>query len=307
MCRLFGMTSGTRRAKATFWLLEDSDSLEEQSRRNPDGTGLGVYRRDGSPLVTKQALAAFEDAAFVHEAMHVESTTFVAHVRFATNGAVAPQNTHPFEMNGRLFAHNGVIGGLDSLEAKLGDDRALVAGDTDSERCFALITRLITAHGGDVAAGLAAAVSWIADNLPVWSLNFVLTTPTDLWALRYPETRELYVLERSAGGPHGDRRLDMVGAEAPVRVRAEHLADHAAVVVASEPMDADKGWRLLDAGELVHVAANLTTSSTIVVDHPPAQRLELPAHTGGVKPSGQDCRSAAGTDCPPASDSGIIR
>jgi len=44
MCRLFGMTSGTKRSRATFWLLEVPDSLSAQSHRDPDGTGLGAFR-----------------------------------------------------------------------------------------------------------------------------------------------------------------------------------------------------------------------------------------------------------------------
>ena len=283
MCRLFGMTSGSRRSRATFWLLEAPDSLEEQSRRNPDGTGLGVFRKGGTPEVRKQPLAAFEDATFVREAMQAESTTFVAHVRYATNGAVETRNTHPFAMAGRLFAHNGVIGAVDQLEARLGPDLAMVAGDTDSERYFALITRETAKAGGDVAAGIAAAALWIAGTLPVWSINFVLVTPDDLWAFRYPETRELYVLERDAGGPHGGRHLDLAGTGKTVRVRSEHLKDLPAVVVASEPMDENPGWRLLEVGELLHVGPDLAVHSTTLIDHPPARRLTLDG-AAGAKP-----------------------
>ena len=46
-------------------------------------------------------------------------------------------------MDGRLFAHNGVVKGLPELEAELGDAISLVHGQTDSERYFALITREI--------------------------------------------------------------------------------------------------------------------------------------------------------------------
>ncbi len=43
VCRLFGMSAGARRARATFWLLGAPDSLEAQSHREPDGTGLGWF------------------------------------------------------------------------------------------------------------------------------------------------------------------------------------------------------------------------------------------------------------------------
>ena len=62
-------------------------------------------------------------------------------------------NTHPFVMDGRLMAHNGGLGDLAQLDKELGSYARLVLGDTDSERYFALITKEIDAHGGDVGAG----------------------------------------------------------------------------------------------------------------------------------------------------------
>ena len=82
------------------------------------------------------------------------------------------------------------------LEAELGSYARLVLGDTDSERYFALITKEIDAHGGDVGAGMAAAASWIAERLPVSALNAIVATPGELWALRYPGQHALHVLER---------------------------------------------------------------------------------------------------------------
>src|SRR5437763_8851300 len=82
MCRLFGMSGGPERVRATFWLLEAPDSLAQQSRREPDGTGLGFYEESGAPVMQKQPLAAYEDHAFAHAAREACSRTFVAHVRY---------------------------------------------------------------------------------------------------------------------------------------------------------------------------------------------------------------------------------
>jgi predicted glutamine amidotransferase len=275
MCRLFGMSGGDRRVRATFWLLEAPDSLAEQSRREPDGTGLGWFDTDRQPQVAKQPLAAREDQAFAREAREVESTTFVAHIRYATTGAVEARNTHPFEQRGRLFAHNGVVEALDRLESELGDYGALVEGDTDSERLFALVTREIDRHDGDVGAGIAAAARWVAAELPLYAINLVLGTDDGIWALRYPDVHELWVLERAAGGPRGGRHLDVASAAGTVRVRSGHLARHPAVIVASEAMDEGPGWRLLEPGELIHVPPTLELESTIAVDGPPAHQLSL--------------------------------
>jgi glutamine amidotransferase len=275
MCRLFGMSGGDRRVRATFWLLEAPDSLARQSRREPDGTGVGWFDVEARPQLSKQPLPAYADPEFAREARELESTVFVAHIRYATTGEVELRNTHPFEQRGRLFAHNGVILDLERLEHELGADRSLLQGDTDSERLFALVTRETDRRGGDVGGGIAAAARWVAEQLPVYAINLVLGTPDELWALRYPDTHELWVLERGAGGPRGDRHLDAASAAGTVRVRSEPLARHPSVIVASEPMDEDPGWRQLEPGELIRIGPALDVTSSIVVDGPPARQLTL--------------------------------
>ncbi|MHB1809382.1 MAG: class II glutamine amidotransferase [Solirubrobacteraceae bacterium] len=269
MCRLFGMSSGRLEAKATFWLLEAPDSLSQQSRREPDGTGLGWFDADGAPRIAKQPIAAYEDRAFASEARSVSSRTFVAHVRFASTGSLAPRNTHPFEQDGRLFAHNGVIGGLERLDNHLGGDLRRVAGDTDSERFFALITRETAACGGAIEQGIDAACAWIAESLPLFAINFVLSTPDGLWALRYPATHELHVLERKPGAKL--EHSSSLGS----RVHSEHGSEHPLVVIASERMDDDPAWRALAPGELVHVSPTLEVSTRMLLPDPPAQPLSL--------------------------------
>ncbi|MGD0167995.1 MAG: class II glutamine amidotransferase [Gaiellaceae bacterium] len=274
MCRLFGMSGGARPLSAEFWLLDAPDSLTVQSRRNPDGTGLGIFDQKGHPIVQKAPIPAFDDASFAREARRESSRTFLAHVRFASTGALTLANTHPFEQEGRLFAHNGVLGGLSRLEDELGDDRVLVEGETDSERLFALITRETRRCEGDVQRGIAAAVSWIAAHLPVYSLNLILTNESELFALRYPETHTLYVLDRAAGGHRGGQPLHHQSSLG-TRVHSDEAAQRPVVVLASEPMDDDPGWRLLESGELLHVGAELELGSTVALPDPPAHRLEL--------------------------------
>ena len=201
------------------------------------------------------------------------STTFIAHIRYASTGADALENTHPFEQQGRLLAHNGVIGDLDRLDRELGDHRALVQGDTDSERFFALVTRRIEQHAGDITAGLTSAARFVAKELPLYALNIVLVTPSELWALRYPDTHDLLFLERKPEGHRG--HLDHASAAGTVRVRSADAARHPVIVVASEPMDEDPHWRALGSGELLHVDGHLATTVERVLEQPPAHRLTL--------------------------------
>ena len=197
------------------------------------------------------------------------SRTFVAHVRYASTGAVGLENTHPFEQADRLFAHNGVIGDLPRDRARARRrGMSLVHGETDSERFFALITREIE-QAGDVGEGITRAASWIAGNLPVFALNMVLITASDLWALRYPDMHELFVLERAAGGPSGARHLEHASARGSMRVRSGDLAHRPCVVVASERMDEDPGWRALESGELLHIDGDLKVTITQAIESRP--------------------------------------
>ena len=273
MCRLFGLAAAAP-VRAAFWLLEAPDSLAEQSRRNPDGYGLAWLGPRGWD-VDKEPVAAYGDADFRRDATERVSPRFLAHVRYASVGAHRLENTHPFALDGRVFAHNGHIGGLDRLEAELGPALAGVRGDTDSERFFALATREIDRRGGDVGAGLVAAARWIAAELPLFALNCVLGAGDGLWALRYPATHDLLVLERAAGGPGGARHLEQASAAGRIRVRSGDLADRPAVVVATERMDEDPAWSEMAAGELLHIAPDLTVTRTLALPDPPAHPLTL--------------------------------
>jgi glutamine amidotransferase len=120
---------------------------------------------------------------------------------------------------------------------------------------------------------VCAAIGWIAEHLPVYSVNFVLTTATDLWALRYPAANELWLLPRRAGGTDGGGVLD--ARTDRIHVGSAALADRPSVVVASEPMDEDPAWRPLSSGELIHVDAELTVHCRLAFPDPPAHLLTL--------------------------------
>jgi predicted glutamine amidotransferase len=269
VCRLFGLHAGRRVVTATFWLLDAPDNLVEQSRRNPDGTGLGVFEADGKPVVHKEPVAAWQDSEFATEAHELTGTTFIAHVRYSSSAALEVRNTHPFLQDNRIFAHNGVVTGLDVVDARLRELRVddLVLGETDSERVFALITAHIRKRAGDVGAGIIDAVGWLAETVPIFALNVLLSTATDMWALRYPETHELYLLDRR---DVSDRRLRMDSHR--ITAHSDHLADGASVVFASEPMD-DDDWQLLAPGELVHVDGDLGLTRKIAFPEPPKHQL----------------------------------
>jgi predicted glutamine amidotransferase len=291
VCRLLGLNAGREPVSASFWLVDAPDSLEVQSHRNVDGSGIGFFDPAGKPVIDKQPEPAFADQEFAREARQARSATFVAHVRYATAGGRTLANTHPFTMRGRIMAHNGGFGELGRLEEQLGSYLDLVQGDTDSERYFALITQQIDAHGGDVASGIAAAARWIATRLPVSSLNTIVAAAGELWALRYPGQHALHVIERPAGASSPPAALAR-GSDPPepgLHARSTTSSVHApelhalpSVVVASEELDGEDGWRMLASGELVHVRPDLSVESAVVLPEPPAHLVPLPAGSPNI-------------------------
>ena len=188
-------------------------------------------------------------------------------IRFALRGAEAPPD-------------NIVVVGID--DTTFSDLRTrrpfpyteLVHGETDSEHFFALITKRIDEHGGDVAAGIGAAAREVAAEIPLLSINIIVATADELWALRYPETNELWILERSLGLDPGIASEDRL-ASGIMRVQSRELSFFPTTVIASQPMDASPGWRLLESGELVHVDSQLRVTSTLAVPDLPAHLMQL--------------------------------
>ena len=273
MCRLFGMHAGTTPVKATFWLLTAPDSLARQSRKEADGFGIGTFAADGLPVVDKAPIAAYEDVQYAQEARELESTTFVAHVRYASTGGNTAVNTHPFVQDNRLLAHNGVVEDLDKLDDRLRQLEMyhMVRGDTDSERVFALITAEARNNGGDVTAAIATALTWVARNLRLYAVNIILTTATDVWAVRYPDTHPLYVLQTTVDGGQEEKRTERISVHSE-QMRAEHRP---AVLLATEKMDTNPNWRLLDAGEVLHVDSSLNADRTFPLPEHPQHLITL--------------------------------
>ncbi len=275
MCRLFALHSGERDVAAEFWLLDAPDSMARQSEANADGYGLAALTAGHGMILVRNPVEAATNPAYNQLARRLVASQMMVHIRHADTGDISLVNTHPFSEDGRLFAHNGVVGDLDKIEARLGANRAMVMGDTDSERFFALITVAIRAAGDDVRAGITAAVREVAADYELYSLNFVLSELGHIWAFRYPEHNTLYIHERGAGGPGGHDQLDQADAGGTLRLHSDDAADAPLVVIASEPISDEEGWDEIAVGELVHIGPDLEVDREIIVDVPPAHPMIL--------------------------------
>ena len=65
-------------------------------------------------------------------------------------------------------------------------------------------------------------------------------------------------------------------------IHAPDLDTVPSVVVASEELDGESGWRMLRPGELVHVGPDLSVRSSVVLSEVPARLVPLPADNPNI-------------------------
>jgi predicted glutamine amidotransferase len=196
-----------------------------------DGWGAGWFARDGQPRVHKSVVPILDRKSGFFSALAGLSADApriaLGHLRKASVGGVATENTHPFEADGWLFCHNGTLFNAEHLPLVAHDP----TGRTDSERFFLY---LLEQMAGDGEQGIRRGIKQI-QRYPYTSLTFLLTNGTVLIAYRE------------------------IGAsdEAPLAELRKYYALYAQArpntwIICSEPLPMNGGqWKHLDDGELL--------------------------------------------------------
>ncbi|MBM4380894.1 MAG: class II glutamine amidotransferase [Deltaproteobacteria bacterium] len=150
MCRLFGFHA-LREHRVHAALVSEANCLKKQSHEHPDGWGVAAWGTDGQPALSFSLSPAHADEAFDRVATGLYAKTVLAHIRLASVGGIRLPNTHPFRFGRWCFAHNGTVTAFSDVKARVEAEiaprfRALIAGDTDSERCCALFLTYLSAE-----------------------------------------------------------------------------------------------------------------------------------------------------------------
>ncbi|MBX3626202.1 MAG: class II glutamine amidotransferase [Rhizobacter sp.] len=241
MCQLLGMNANTPTD-----LVFSFTGFSKRAEEHKDGFGIAFFEDAGVRLFVDAQSAAVSPVAEMVRRYPIHSANVIAHIRKATQGHVALQNTHPFqrELWGRYwaFAHNGDLKGY----APTLHSAFHPVGDTDSERAFCwLMQELAKAHAGvpsiaELTRTLGELVPRIAAH---GTFNFMLSNGQALWA--HCSTKLHYLVRqhpfRAARLQDEDMSVDFSQLTTP--------RDRVAVVV-TEPLTADEPWIALQPGEL---------------------------------------------------------
>jgi ergothioneine biosynthesis protein EgtC len=231
-------------------------SRELEEPLNGDGFGIAwfVPGLEGPPPVFKEVSPAWSNRNLQDIARATRTHCLLAHVRAATPGiAVTALNCHPFAWDRFAFMHNGAIGGWFQIQRqvreRLSDEAyAQVAGTTDSEHLFALFADRFRERPRDedplerMAGALLDAIREVETirqraGVTVPSrFNLALADGERAVATRYvsydPERAHSLYVHRG-----GDLRLRTEGPPLFPTGGSE------AVLIASEPLSEDPGWR----------------------------------------------------------------
>jgi predicted glutamine amidotransferase len=180
MCRVFGCVA-PEPVSIRHELIEAENPLIRQSEDHDSGWGMAVYERANGldPTCVRFPEAAFADDDFL-DATDLRGRIFNVHVRRATMGGLAPENTHPFCLGSYSFGHNGTILRYPRLleNPRVKDP----GGDTDSEAFFNFLMTIYDA--GDPIGSLRRAIRTTVERSPFSGLNFLFSDGDRLFAYR---------------------------------------------------------------------------------------------------------------------------
>jgi len=219
MCQLLGLNSSLPAALGPFF-----DVFAERGGRtdeHKDGWGIAFHSGKRCRLFTDHRAAIDSPLAARIRRQPLRARNILAHIRKATQGRIALENSHPFAR--RLwdqtwsFAHNGDLKGFAPTPSLYRPQ-----GDTDSEAAFChLLSQLARRfpHGAPPPAVLRAAMAEVAAEIATHgTFNFILSNGEALFA--HCSTNLHYRLEAGKA------------------------------IIATQPVDSIDGWIAFAAGEL---------------------------------------------------------
>jgi len=241
MCQLLGMNANTPTD-----VMFSFAGLACRADEHKDGFGIGFFEERGLRHFIDHHGARSSPVAELVKHYPIKSLNVVAHIRKATQGRVALENTHPFvrELWGRywVFAHNGDLKGF--APRLHGAFRPV--GDTDSERAFCWLMQELDKAHADLPS-IDELSRTLAELLPLparhGTFNLLLSNGQALWA---HGSTKLHSLERR----HPFGAATLADEDLTVDFAALTQPGDRVAIVATEPLTAGEPWSAFEPGEL---------------------------------------------------------
>ncbi len=241
MCQLLGMNANTPTD-----VMFSFTGLANRADEHKDGFGIAFFEGRGLRHFVDHHSARVSPLAELVQRYPIKSDNVIAHIRKATQGQVALENTHPFqrELWGRywVFAHNG---NLKEFEPRLHAAFKPV-GQTDSERAFCWLMQELGKAHCDVPS-VEELTHTLAELMPqlnaFGTFNMLLSNGQALWA---HGSTHLHYLQRR----HPFGRVNLQDEDLSVDFAAMTTQNDRVAIIATEPLTRDEPWVAFQPGEL---------------------------------------------------------
>jgi predicted glutamine amidotransferase len=263
MCRLLGYCSLRSAPVASLLTEEGLLGFTALSAFHSDGWGMAWYNTDG-PHVEKSARRAEDEPDYGRLTHRPLGDIGLVHLRWATPGlGIGYHNSHPFRYGPYTLAHNGAIHPQDRLGEMLPAEwERRLTGTTDSERYLLHIMWRLERRGGDVVAAIADTVASIGDRYAVNSLNAILLSPDQMYAISWHDPARIPETELRQRGMAGTPEEIAGYFHLAYRMTAD------AVVVASSGWP-QPGWSVLPNPSVLAVDPATLEMSVLSLDSAP--------------------------------------
>jgi glutamine amidotransferase len=223
-----------------------------------DGWGIAFFEGPGCRLFLDSKSAVESPIANLVRSYPIHSMNVIAHIRKATKGSVALENTHPFvrELWGRywIFAHNGT---LEDFSPKLeGFFRPM--GTTDSERAFCYMLETLRRRFPDDQPPLAQCFEVLCELTRELAQHgrFNHLMSNGEYLIAHCTDRLCYILRHA---PFAQAHL--IDDDVTVDFNALTTPDDKVAVIATTPLTDNEQWTEMKPGQILafqHGSAVLT-------------------------------------------------
>jgi len=247
MCQLLGMNCNV--PTDICFSFEGFRARGGKTDEHVDGWGIAFFEGPGCRVYLDDKASADSTVADLVRHYPIHSTNVIAHIRKASHGGVALENTHPFqrELWGRywIFAHNGE---LKDFEPTLSAGYRPV-GETDSERAFCLILQHLktTFPGEEIppARELQSALAEVSTKIAEYGIfNFLLSNGEWLFARC---STDLHYIVRQA--PFAEAHL--VDEDISIDFSDVTTPKDRVAIIATQPLTDNETWTRIAADELL--------------------------------------------------------
>jgi predicted glutamine amidotransferase len=245
MCQLLGMNCNV--ATDICFSFSGFQARGGLTDVHKDGWGIAFFEGKGVRQFLDSQASAHSPIAELVRNYPIKSKNVIAHIRKATQGTVALENTHPFsrELWGHywIFAHNGnLIGFEPSLNGTFSP-----VGQTDSERVFCWILQELKTRFGDEYPGAQKVYDAIHELTlkagAFGEFNFLFSNGEMLIA--HCSTQLCYIVRKA---PFAQASLK--DREVTVDFSSVTTQDDRVAVIATVPLTDNENWNILEPGHL---------------------------------------------------------